>query len=633
MDRLIKKLYRPFVLLITLLLVFSINMSFAQEQITELDEVEITASHIQKYGVGSNISEIDTVFIEQNKQSSLAHLLTTQSSVYIKQYGAGMLSTIAFRGTGAGHTTFQWNGLQVGYPFLGQADLSLMPLDFIDEINLVHGSASARFGTGAIGGTVDMRSNFPVDGFAISAMQSFGSFGAINSTLQISQSGGRGYFKIGGFYKQAKNDFPFKSSTGKPLGNQKNADYSISGIQLNGKINLKGANSLDFQLQTIMADRNLQASIGSTSKNNQIDNNVWSSLQYKHLMNNGFATLQYGFLYDEINYNGSNTTSNQHKAIGLIELNLLNNLSSEFGASSTWVKVNTPFYENSEAHEIRANLYGSILWLPINRLKLSLNLRKAFVTDYTIPFTPSLGIDFDVVRSPLWQLNAISQLAKGYKVPTLNDRFWVPGGNSNLAPEESINAEVGFQLRNTSDTPFWIKTTTYQLWVNNWILWLPNGAIWSPENKRKVKGVGLEFESGIDKQIGDIGLKGWMNYAYTRSTNREALDEYDRSADKQLPYVPFHNGNFTGQLSVGKWQFQLNTSVTGKRFITTDNETEVPGYALLNIRTSYYIKMKQWDTRFYLDANNITNTNYQSIINKAMPGINFLAGAQINFNK
>ena len=633
MDRLYKKSYRPQLLLLAICFVLGIQMSAAQNPITELDVVEITATTLEKFGVGATTTKIDTTLIQNANQASLAQLLSVQSPVYIKQYGAGMLSTISFRGTGASHTSVLWNGMQVGYPFLGQTDLSLVPLDFVDEITLVHGSSSARFGTGAIGGIIDLKSVSPQDGFNLSINQSVGSFGTSNSALQLSKSGENGYVKIGGYYKKSRNDFPFKSSSGKPLGAQENADFSLWGVQFASGYQFNKSNSLTLEIQTTEADRNLQPAIGSSAKTNQKDKNLWSSLKYQHFLRRGLISTQYGFLFDEINYEGSITSSTQHKVSALFEYDILANLSTELSVNTTLIDVQTPFYSEGAGEENRTNLFASVLWIPINRLNISINLRQAFVTSYTIPFTPSLGANFSFVKSSSWQLDIKGQLAKGYKVPTLNDRFWVPGGNLDLLPEESINAEIGFDLKNTTDTPFWITGTAYQLWVDNWILWLPNGAVWSPENKRKVKGFGVELETGVEKQLGSTQLKGWLNYAYTKSTNQEALDEYDRSAGKQLPYVPFHNGNITGQLNAGKWQFQLNTVVTGKRFITGDNETEVPGYALLNARTSYRFRMTNWSAQLYLDTNNITNTNYQSIINRAMPGISFLAGIKINFNK
>lgn len=632
MDRYIKTSYRPILLLLALLNVSVFNVGFAQEQIIELDEVEVIASPIKKFGVGANIFTIDSSIILTYAQTSLAQLLNTQSSVYIKQYGAGMLSTVAFRGTGAGHTSILWNGMQVGYPFLGQTDLSLIPIDFTDEINLVHGSASARYGTGAIGGIIDLQSNNPQNGFGLEVNQSFGSFGTMNSAFRISNSGKKGYIEIGGIYKKSKNNFLYRSNSGEPLGNQENSDYSFYGVQLESKYHINSVSFFLLSIQGINADRNLQPSIGSTASNNQKDQNLWSSLVYSYKLKSGVLKGQYGRLFDQINYNGSVTYSRQNNARVTIEYDFKNNLSTEIGLNSNWVEVVTPFYENNVANENRSNLYASISWRATNRLNTSLNLRQAFVTGYNVPFTPSLGFEYHVATSNFWKLYFEAQLAKGYKVPTLNDRYWVPGGNLELESEESLNAEIGFKFKNTRNFPVWIGVTTYQLWVKNWILWLPQAGIWSPENKQKVKGTGVEVESGFEKKMGPAQLKGWLNYAFTKSTNMEPLDQYDRSEGKQLPYVPFHNGNITWQLSINKWEFQINGVVTGKRFITSDNENEVPGYVLLNTRVGYDFHFSKWRLLAYLEGNNITNTNYQSIINKAMPGINFLGGLKINFN-
>ena len=632
MGKIINKSYRPF-LILTSILLSGLTMSFAQDRVTKLDEIEITASSIKKFGVGATVSQLDSSIIQNYTQSSLATLLSIQSSAFIKQYGAGMLSTVSFRGTGASHTVVRWNGMQVGYPFLGQTDLSLIPLDFISEINLVHGSSSARFGTGAIGGIIDLQSHKPQSGLSVLANQSVGSFGSANSSLQVTTSGAKGYIKVGGLFKQSENNFPYKSSSDTNLGNQENANFSIQGLQFESAYTINAKNVLTFNLQNVKADRSLQPSIGSNAINNQKDANFWSSIIYSSSLKEGLVTTQYGFLYDKINYNGSVTDSKQHKTELIIEYDFGRSLSAEIGINSTWVEVLTPFYENNSGSENRSNLYASILWRLTNKLDASFNLRQAFVTGYEIPFTPSIGMDYNFINSIFWRFNVKTQLSKGYRVPTLNDRYWVPGGNLALEPEESLNAEIELDLKNNGNIPFWLTATTYKLWVDNWILWLPNGAIWSPENKRKVEGFGVEMEAGLEKEIGQANLKGWLNYAYTKSTNKEALHEYDRSAGKQLPYVPFHNGNITGQLIFNHWDFQLNGVVTGKRFITSDNETEVPGYMLLNARFGYKIHVGYSKIRIYLEANNITNTNYQSIINRAMPGVNFLAGAKLNFNK
>ena len=57
-----------------------------------------------------------------------------------------MLSTISFRGTGAGHTSVIWNGVNINQPTIGQTDFSLFPVFAFDDIRIFYGASSSIFG-------------------------------------------------------------------------------------------------------------------------------------------------------------------------------------------------------------------------------------------------------------------------------------------------------------------------------------------------------------------------------------------------------------------------------------------------------------------------------------------------------
>ncbi|MCB0496913.1 MAG: TonB-dependent receptor [Cyclobacteriaceae bacterium] len=615
-----------------LLLVAGSGHTYAQEKITHLDEVEIVAGELSRFGAGAFISEVDSSVIKNYGRQSLAELLVNNTSANIKQYGSGQLASISFRGTGAGHTSVRWNGLQVGYPFLGQADFSVIPLEFIDEVSLLHGSASARYGTGAIGGLVDLQSGEPLGGLNIMLHQSVGSFGSSNSALQFSEAKGNGYVRIGGFYNHSNNNFKVRSSNGDYLGRQENANYFLSGGILEAGYQLGNAGTLEIKMQQASTNRNLQPSIGSNSLvTNQRDENLWASVAFErdHAASN--LKLQYGYLFDRINFEGSVTDSRQNIFQGSYDFDVSHMLSLEVGSNATWVNVLTPNYDNGEAQETRMGIFVSAQLQPTNKLEASINLRQSFATGYSVPFTPSLGLSYLLNRSENWRFKLRGQVSKGYRVPTLNDRFWVPGGNPDLEPEESVNAELGFDL--TQGKAFWVHMTTYKMWVTNWILWEDQGVFWSPENAQKVEGDGIELDIGYHQAFGKVHAKYWLNYAYTKSTNMEARNVYDHTVGKQLAYVPFHNANAHTQWSLNEWSALLTAQFTGKRYTSNDNDNSVPEYLLINLRASRSWVWNTWTLNAFLEANNLTNTNYQSVLNRAMPGINFSAGIRINFNK
>ena len=116
------------------------------------------------------------------------------------------------------------------------------------------------------------------------------------------------------------------------------------------------------------------------------------------------------------------------------------------------------------------------------------------------------------------------------------------------------------------------------MWVDNWILWRPNGSFWSPENIKYVDVYGLETSGTLEHKLSVINIKWLGNYAFTKSINRTGLDQFDRSVNKQLTYVPVHRATISSISEWNSWSFLLNAAFTGQRFVTADNEESLPEY-------------------------------------------------------
>ena len=263
---------------------------------------------------------------------------------------------------------------------------------------------------------------------------------------------------------------------------------------------------------------------------------------------------------------------------------------------------------------------------------MSANLRQTFVTGYVVPFTPSIGLEYQLIKSSHQLLSIKAQTARGYRVPTLNDRYWDPGGNVDLLPESSVSAEVGVTGRAGEKEWLTYELTYYQLWVDDWILWLPEGNHWSPQNIKQVNGKGVEMSAVFTHHLGKATMRWRTNYAYTSSINQKGIDQFDRSVGKQLPYAPLHNANFSGTLISQRWTIALMADITGKRFVTADNESDLPSFILLNTNVAKTFELRKTAINVYLKLNNLLNTSYQNIKNKAMPGFNGTLGVKLYFN-
>ena len=75
----------------------------------------------------------------------------------------------------------------------------------------------------------------------------------------------------------------------------------------------------------------------------------------------------------------------------------------------------------------------------------------------------------------------------------------------------------------------------------------------------------------------------------------------------------------------------VNGVAIGRRFTTSDNENYLPAYFLLNLNASKNITLGKYGLSIYASVNNLLNVSYQSVENRAMPGINYIAGLKFNF--
>jgi vitamin B12 transporter len=222
-----------------------------------------------------------------------------------------------------------------------------------------------------------------------------------------------------------------------------------------------------------------------------------------------------------------------------------------------------------------------------------------------------------------------SQLARNYRVPTFNDLYWQPGGNPDLQAENGWSYESGLQYQTTD---FEAEATYYHNDVEDWIVWLDQGTFWSPQNFRKVVVNGLETRSQYQVHWNEIKLRFNTSYALTSSLNKIPVNTYDRSENKQLPYVPRHRLTFNTHAQWQDWSAMLLSQWTSERFLTTTNESALEDYGLLNFRLSKTFDWWKTQNALSLRVNNILNANYQNVANRAMPGRNIQLSLQLHFS-
>jgi iron complex outermembrane receptor protein len=597
-----------------------------------LQPVEVYAPALDRYAQGQKVVDFEVETLRAYSARSLGDLLQEKSPLFIRQYGAGMLASPSFRGTSAGHTAVFWNGLPINSPSLGQSDLSILPVEAMDRVQLQFGSAGALFGNEAIGGSLHLSSESDFGkGFQAALSQTVGSFGLFNtsfsggfsskeSTLQgieTLRGLGKSFSAKTRLYRQfANNDFRYQdlAQAGTPEVREDHAQVEQIGLVQDMAWNLSTQDQLKAAFWWQKSDREIQPPMGSHTQDRQSDESIRAVLDYYRFGRHSTLNLKSGFIQDQQIFNGSLNQTRQFLLATDYDFSPGEDWNFKAGARATLVRGDLSTYS---ATDRRYEFYQSARWYAGEGLSVSLNLRQLAYPENFEPFLPSIGADWKFWENGKHQVLLKASLGKGFKVPTLNDRFWEPGGNPDLLHEESLNGEIGVSWEKKASFSWEQSLTYYRMQVDNWIIWLPMGSVWTPQNIREVKNQGIEYQGKAEWKTGRLEWAWMMGY-----TLSQALDlTTEPENPKQLPYTPEHQAN--GNLSATRDGISLNLSsfFVGQRSIGTGGARIMDAFQVWNAGL-LFSKLHWGKTSFPLSFQvlNLLDKNYQVLYLRAMPG-------------
>ncbi|QNF33183.1 TonB-dependent receptor [Adhaeribacter swui] len=607
----------------------------------DLAEVQIIGQHHPRYTLGSRETQLDSSYLQTNNAASLSDALQSRTPVYLKTYGNGMLSTISFRGTSASQTAVLWNGFNINLPTLGLADFSIIPLTAIQGVQLQHGSGGANFGTSAIGGAVILssRTNWQ-PGWQLQAQQDAGSFNSYFSQLAGQYSTKKVSVETSFFRREAQNNFKFKNITqfGAPDQCQENAALYQLGFTTNLHLRLNTRNTLAIRNWYTDSDNQSQPNMVAANTHAQRANRNWRLMsEWNHHSKLGLTAIRGAYFADYMRYRDDNTNSetavNTYQIQGEQNFILAKKINVDAGGELQYFTGDVDGY-GQKVNETRASGFLLFRYDPLDFLHLNLNLRQAFVTGFNPPLAPTAGFTLDVFMRNHYTLGWKGSVSRGYRVPTLNDRYW-PTGNATLKPENSYNYETGLAYKYqqgifTAET----EVTAYRMQVENWIQWLPAAGtgVWSPQNLKKVLASGAEASGKASWLLRTGKVTTGFNYGYTSSRQQESYGSSAEPTGKQLIYVPYHTATAYADVTYKSWLFTTNYQLTGQRYTTAENTRSLPTYGLLTIYGGKTIQYHK--TRFQVigRVNNLTNKVYQNLEYYAMPGRNYNLSVRFTLN-
>ena len=660
---------------VILSLLFATLTASAQDRRIDIEGVTVTGNRPIK-DIGVQQTKIDSVSLKENIALSMADVLTFNSPIFVKNYGRATLSTVSFRGTSPSHTQVTWNGMRINNPMLGMTDFSMIPSHFIDNATLLHGTSSVNSTGGGLGGAVQLATRpAEEEGFKLQYVQGVGSFLTFDEYLQLNY-GRRGWQAATRVsYSSSPNEYKYINRDKKE--NIYDEDMNIIDQYYPEEINRSGSykdlhilqevyyknNSGDrFGLNVWYINSNRELAMLTTDyaddtdfDNRQREQTVRSVLSWDHLRSTWKSSARAGYIYTWMAYDSQRAVSEDIMAVMSRSRSQINTIygeaNGEYSLGRKWL-----FTASLSAHQhfvlskdkniilqdggkgivgydqARIELSGSVSakWRPTDRFGVSAVLREELFGRTWTPLIPALFIDYVISKTGNVILKASG--SRNYRFPTLNDLYFLPGGNPDLRHESgwSYDAGVSFEVGSEGKYKLNGSATWFDSYINDWIIWLPTTkGFFSPENVKDVHAYGVEVDGHLSANL----AKDWLlnmdaTFSWTPSINHgEKRSPADQSIGKQLPYIPKLSSTVSGRLTWREWSFVYNWCFYSERYTMSSNDIsltgKLPKYYMSNISLGYNLALRWADFNLKGTINNLFDEEYLSVLSRPMPGINF----------
>lgn len=624
--------------------IFILNQSFAAEQsatdsakIYPLKEVVITATRFAT-PINESPSAIELITKEQitrTNATTLADVLQNASSIFIKDYGtAGGLKTISIRGTTAEHNLILINGSKINNFQNGLVDLSLLPVDNIERVEVVQGGNSALYGSDAIGGVVNILTTKSSEERKFNLTGTKGSFNY--NKYQVGYSDrlhGQIGLSIKYLNEYGDDNYNYNVIDSSIVKKRENANFKRHNLYLStdiehGKTNFYSASlytnsqrgipgSLAFpSLKANQNDKTLSTQfILNNSSLNKINIKLSSSVYYSHQ------------IYSDIDWSINSFSKNIHYNINpQFDYTLSQNILIAFGGEYAKGKLEGVDYvskikKQQKSIYLTSNINIELANDYVKKINMYPTIRFDKYSQFDGEVIPKIGFSSTLYKDVYFRTG----YGINYRIPTLNDLYYIDSwgnkGNANLKPEYSRAFDIGINRSFDFLGKVIIDGSYFKIDIRDKIIWMPT-PIWtySPLNIGKVatQGYSIKLNWLLNRYIEFEG-----KYTYTDSRKRNANGDNDPTFDKQIIYTPKGITKLGLNLSYEFISLNLFQQFVSKRFVDEVNTKSLSPYSIISGNISFNYKTNYGNYSAKFEMNNMLDKNYQVMNDYPMPLRNY----------
>ena len=232
-------------------------------------------------------------------------------------------------------------------------------------------------------------------------------------------------------------------------------------------------------------------------------------------------------------------------------------------------------------------------------------------------WVPQVGMTYHVTKSQTAKLI----VSKGFRNPTIKERYMFTPANPNLLPERLVNYEASYAIRKQN----WvIDVNAFYLDAENLINKVYNSAVSHVvlENTHQLHNWGLELSGRCNLSpllphlsLIDTSLMLSANYSYLHT-------------NKPVACAPTHKALVSLEYKHKRLSSALTVQYIGGLSLENNNDTDKQNYTLLGVNVSYDVMR---DVNVFVKGENLLSKRYQTYTGYPMPGALFLAGVSVRY--
>ncbi|MDH6148794.1 MULTISPECIES: TonB-dependent receptor domain-containing protein [Paraburkholderia] len=542
-------------------------------------------------------TQFDQQDIADTTATDLPGLLQLAPGAQISRTGGpGSTTSLFLRGASSTQSLLLIDGVRVDSVSLGSAQLAQIPLDQVDHVEVVNGNVSALYGSGAIGGVVQV---FTKDGgdhpprFNFSV--GYGSYHTQTQTAGVNgalDQDGRTTFNIS--LARTKDD-GFSSLN--PL------EAPAANPNANGNLN----ESISASLRHKFTDRwDAGVSYFQSNNDNSYDNaygeptdlnNLYSKVRQVSVFANGKLTDWWTTHFTVAEgddrsvsntngiYNGRFDTDNRQYT-WQNDFAFAANQKLQFGYEHLDQTLDSDTFAAPDRHVDSVFAGYSARF---GRNQIQANVRRDQYSDFGGANSYYLGYGFDITSR--WKVTA--SYSDAFRAPSFDDLYYPISGNPSIQPERSHSVEAGLQY--ATDALGVMRLNAFQTRYTNLIDYVQTiPGIYLAENVGHAKVQGLE--GSWSGHVGKTDVRATV-------TLQNPVD-LDNGTDLVRRARRF--GSFAVNRSIGGWRVGGEWIVSGPR---TDSTGNLGAYGIVNLSARYNVT-KAWYVSAQID--NLFNKDYET---------------------